>query len=158
MFSCRYLASNDSHKELLKKILLRSQEVQPQSETDTESEIAEFLLPDSYCAIAADPSSSEAMWFVKVKASDIAVESIEDDYGNQIAPGVEYIIGQFLEKTEWGSKGSFYKLSKKKTYFYKESVVYPAVQFTGRKKGYFLSNQEYAEILNFVDQTGFTSL
>ena len=60
------------------------------------------------------------MWFVKVKGASIAKETTTDDYSNTIVAGLEYVTGQFLEKIEWGTKGSFYKLNQKNTYFFKE--------------------------------------
>ena len=58
-------------------------------------------------------------------------------------------------------KGKTYKLSKKKTFFYKESVVYPFVQFTTSKKGFFLSTgtskQSVIIPFNFTPKRSFIS-
>ena len=65
-----------------------------------------------------------------------------DDYENFITSGLCYIDGRFMEKVVL-AKGFLYKLFKKKTLFFNESVVYPFVQFKGHKKGFFLSMEEY---------------
>ena len=81
---------------------------------------------------------------------------MHDDYHHTVAGGHEYIEGQFMEKVDdMPNKGILYKLMPKKTFFYKESVVYPFVQFKTMKKGlYLLSMNEYVEILNFVECSG----
>ena len=62
-----------------------------------------------------------------------------DDYKNVIASGLHYIQGRFMEKVDVLAKEFLYKISKKKTLFFKESGVNPFVQFKGYKKGLFLS-------------------
>ena len=46
-----------------------------------------------------------------------------------ITPVLCYIEGRFMEKLDLLARGFLYKLFKKKTSFFKESVVYPFVQF-----------------------------
>ena len=54
-----------------------------------------------------------------------------------------------MEKVDVLAKGFLYKLfKKKKTFFFKEFVGYPVVQFKGHKKGFFLSMEEYIEVVN----------
>ena len=126
--------------------------------SDIEDASDDFLLADTFCAVAPDESSPETLWFMKVKDSfELAVEMI-DDYENVIAPGLPYIEGRFMEKVDVLAKGYLYKLSKKKRFFFKESVVYPFVQFTGHKKGFFLSMEEYAEVLNYVGSNGLSHI
>ena len=69
-----------------------------------------------------------------------------NDYKNFIAPGLCYIEGRFMEKVDVLAKGFLYKLFKKKTFLFKESAVYPFVQFKGHKKGFFISMEEYDEV------------
>ena len=71
---------------------------------------------------------------------------------------MDYIEGKFMEKVHIEPKGTLYKLSKKKAYFFKESVVYPFVQFTGAKKGFLLLNKEFVTILNYIESTGLSSI
>ena len=81
-----------------------------------------------------------------------------DDYLITIAAGQQYIEGNFLERQEMAKKGYYYKLQKKKVYFYKESIVYSFVQLKESKKGLFLSNEEYVVILNYVEKTGYSHI
>lgn len=75
-----------------------------------------------------------------------------DDYKQTIPGGCEYIQGQFLEKIESNNKGIMYRLeTKKKTFFYTENVVFPFVQFTNKKKGFFIAMEEYVDVLNIVE-------
>ena len=157
--SCSLFSSYELQTQQLKKIHLRS-EVEPVCGeiTNDENDASEFLLADTYCAVAADKSSSDTVWFIKVKDSNNASVQMTDDYNNIIAAGMDYVEGNFLEKLHVVQKGTLYKLSKKKTYFFKESVVYPFVQFTAAKKGLLLSNEEFVTILNYTESTGLSSI
>ena len=54
-----------------------------------------------------------------------------------------------MEKVDVLAKGFLYKLfKKKKTFCFKEFIVYSVVQFKGYKKGFFLSMEEYIEVVN----------
>ena len=77
--------------------------------------------------------------FIKVKDSFEWPAEMIDDYENVIAPGLRYTGGRFMKKVDDLVKGFLYELSKKKTLFFKESVVHPFVQFKGHKKGIFFS-------------------
>ena len=46
----------------------------------------------------------------------------------------------FLERT---ANKSLYVISEKKTFFYKESMVYPFVQASSSKKDYVITNNEF---------------
>lgn len=49
-----------------------------------------------------------------------------------------------------------YKLGEgETTYFYKESALFPSVNFAEGKKGYVLSNEGYTDILIYVEQNEF---
>ena len=115
-------------------------------------------MADTYCAVAADKSSPDTVWFIQVKDSYNASVQMTDDYNNIIAAGMDYVEGKFLEKLHVVQKGTLYKLSKKKTYFFKDSVVYPFVQFTTAKKGLLLSNEEFVTILNYTESIGLSSI
>lgn len=118
-----------------------------------------LILPGSFCAIAADHSSLETIWFVKINDYITADVDVTDDYGVQIAAGQSYIEGHFLEKVSSSNKGHIYKLQeKKKTFFFRESVVYPFVQILPSKRGHFLSINEYVEILNFIESNGLSHI
>ena len=63
-----------------------------------------------------------------------------------------------MERTRSTKKGLLFKEESKKTYFFKESIVYPFVQFSTLKMELYLTNNDFADILAFVEQTGMASL
>ena len=118
-----------------------------------------FILPNSICAIAADTSSVNTVWFVKIIVDEIEADhDMGDDYGHTVATGVSFFTGNFLEEMYAVKDGCYYKMCKKDTFIFKESIVYPFVQFQPRKKGYFLPNTDLVEILNYIEQNGLASL
>ena len=125
---------------------------------DADSASKEFVLPGTYCAIAPEPSSPDSLWFIKVVDIFEAEIEMTGDYNNKIAPGQSYIEGKFMKKVDILDKSFLFKVSKKRTFFFKESVVYPFVQFTEGKKGYHLSMVEYVEILNYVESNGLSRI
>ena len=78
---------------------------------------SEFLLPNTYCAVASDKVSTETVWFIKINNYMKATEDVTDDYSYTIPAGNEYLEGCFLEKHESLAKGYYYKLDRKKTFF-----------------------------------------
>ena len=113
------------------------------------------MSPNSFCAVAPDLENNpanESVWFIMVTEISMARKEEIDDYQNIVPKGVEFIKGHFLEKIQSGSKGILYKLeSKKVTYFYKETIRFPYVQFSSTKKGFLLSMTEYVDVLNSVE-------
>ena len=80
------------------------------------------------------------VWFILVDEVEKTIDKpIVDGYGNIVAPGQPFLSGCFLEST---ANKSLYVLSTKKTFFYKESIVYPLVQASSSKKGYVITNNE----------------
>ena len=100
------------------KINLRSSQVDTNFESQHDHNLVDFVLLDTFCAIAADINSSDTVWFVKIKEHCEAENSIKDYYGVQITAGQEYIKGQFLEKLDTTNKGHLYRLDKCKTFFF----------------------------------------
>ena len=131
----------------MNKINLLSDSVQTNEEPQHDPNLVDFVLPDTFYAITADINSLDTIWFVKVKENCEAENTITDDYGIQITAGQEYTEGQFLEKLNTTTKGHLYRLDKKETFLFHESVVYPFVQFQCTKKGLVLSNEEFVEIV-----------
>ena len=101
-----------------------------------------------------DESSPESIWFIKVKDSFESVVKMMDNCKNGITPGIPYIEARFMEKVDVLAKGFLYKLSKKITFIFIESVVYLLVQFTRHTNRFFLSVEDYVEVLNYVDSNG----
>ena len=79
------------------------------------------------------------------------------DYGHVIIPGSEYVKGNFLERTSHSDVKQTYKISRKLSYFYKESVLYPFVNFKEDKKGLVLYNQDLTDI-HYIEINGFSHL
>ena len=45
-------------------------------------------------------------------------------------------------------------MKKKENFFFKETVVYPFVQFEETKKGHFITMQQFTDIINYVEYNG----
>lgn len=101
----------------------------------------------------------DTVWFVKV-IDDTCVDhkNTIDDYGNKVADGVYYIAENFFEYLSDAHNKKTYKLSKKVPLFYKECIVYPFVNITEGKKGYEIANNDFTDILYYVEQNGFSHL
>ena len=123
--SCASFSSYELKTVLLNKINLRSDPVQTNEKSQHDPNSVDFVLPDTFCAIAADINWPDTTWFVKVKQNCEAKNTITGDYDIQITAGQEYIEGYFLEKLNTTTKGHLYRLDKKKTFLFHESVVYP---------------------------------
>ena len=95
---------------------------------------------------------------MKLVEECVVAHDIEDDYGQNIFQRQQYVVGNFLERTRSTKKGLLFKEESKKTYFFKESIVYPFVQFSTLKMELYLTNNDSAYILAFVEQTGMASL
>ena len=113
------------------------------------------------CAIAAG-SGHELLWFVHIDKVDNATAVSSDHTIHTILPGQTYITGHYLEKKKEKKDGKYYHISKNQVFIAKESVVYPFVNFKHEHKGksgeLFLSNEDYTEILNFVEHTNMAML
>ena len=149
--SCDLFKTYTCNAETLNEVSLRSHE----DEVHIEAPI-DFLLADSIVAVAAAEDSSETMWFVKItKEVEQAENGLLDDYCNAVAAGESYLEGHFLEKQHETTRGFLYKVNlKKKTFFFKESVLYPFVNFSERKTGLFLDNHDYVDILYNIQKSG----
>ena len=139
---------------------MRSQLTESVSSSHDDEGRYDFIIPQMYVAVAADDNSLDPMWFIKVlKVECCGNGKYGDDYGNIIPVGVNFIKGHFMEKSVFSnSKYQTYKLSRKVTLFYKESVVYPYVNSEQNKKGFILKMDEYAEILNFVERNSYNQI
>ena len=57
----------------------------------------EFMYPDSVCVIAADASSQDLVWLLKIDEIKELEDSV-DDYGHHVAAGFWVIKGRSLER------------------------------------------------------------
>ena len=104
------------------------------------------------------PNSSDTVWFIRIKELSIEETSSEDDFRHAVVAAQSYIIGNFLERSRSNSKGHYFKVGRKTSYFYHESIVYLFAKFTEKKNDFFIKNSEYFEIIHFVEHTGMTFL
>ena len=126
---------------------------------DDESEeqtVIDFISPGS---VAADEKSIDTIWFVKILENEcVASANEKDDCGNVIPHGAFFLKGRFLEIVVEKSSHRVYKLSKKLTYFYKESVIYPFVNMVETEKGYILKNVDFMDIIQFAEANNYRHL
>ena len=123
----------------LNKTFLRSNvnkeieiEEDEKNEANDDDYINKFILAGSVVAVAAAAASRDSFWLIKVKDEEcVYANPVTDDYGHIIPAGFLFYSGNFLEETHL--KGHTYKLPKKLTIFYKESVVSPHVQIKDKK-------------------------
>ena len=118
----------------------------------------DFLAEGSYVAVAADKSSVDTVWFIRIDDNDCVSPDCKDSYDNYIAEGVHYLKGRFLEVIDENESRKLYKLSDLKTFFYKESVVYPYVNIEETRKGLVLKNKDLVDIIQYVEANNFSHL
>ena len=142
--------------DLLKETILRSS-IKRDTITSVGSYVNNFLQVNSVCAVAADKKSYETVWFVKIIEEVTADKEIWDDYGVTVIEGETVLKALFLEKSSQTKTGQTSKLtSNKTTLLYKESVVYPFVNFKKGSDNYFISNNNFYEIISYVEHFGLT--
>ena len=125
---------------------------------EDENSVESFIIWDTVVAVAVPPNSVDTIWLIYVKEINcLSLEECEDDYGHRIPPGINFIKGHFYEWLNTAKDGTLYNLSSKST-FYKETVVFPYVELTPRKKGFLLTNGDYFDMLYHMEQTGFVHL
>ena len=100
-------------------------------------------------------------YFFYVNEVDLTAEfDTADDYNHKIKAGQSYLSGHYLEEITHKTKkgGYLYYVDDNKTVFvFKECIVYPFVQFEeikiSKKQYLFLANEEYCEIIYFIEET-----
>ena len=109
--------------------------------------------------VAADEKSIDTIWFIRVSGNEcIGCDNEKDDYGNVVPYGESFFKGHFLELVVEKSSHRVYKQSKKITFFYKESVIYPYVNMAETEKGYILKNVDLMDIINFAEANNYCHL
>jgi hypothetical protein len=120
-----------------------------------------FFSPESICAIAADESSFETLFFVRILENDCISNQFEiDDFHHKVSPGQAFLKCHYLEKHSETKKGYVYTENTKKiVYIYREAIVYPFVCFDNRNdKKLFISMQHFCDIMYYVENAGMASL
>jgi len=150
--------------KILKTTSLRSDIVKPADQNDGdydngELNLSDFLVSGTVCAVAADDSSSDTVWFIKITGNKIANEEVKDDYNHVIVAGNFYIEGNYLERQYETNKGHYFNVTKKKSvYFFQESVVYPFVLFQEKGGKLFVTNDTIVDIIYYVENNGLSSI
>ena len=102
------------------------------------------------CAIAAD-SDGDMIRFIKVvKDEDVAETTLQDDYQKHVAAGQKYMEGRLLEKAGSNRSGHKFKVSSKRSFFFRDSVLYPYVEFDDAGRFMILSIKEYYNVLHYT--------
>ena len=86
-------------------------------------------------------------------------ENVIDDYGHTASSGQKYMLGNFLEQVHDQITRTKYKLMhKKKTIFYRESIVYPFVNMSEINGHYIISSRDFVDIINYVEHYALATL
>ena len=140
---------------------LRSNLASPVDES-SEDALSDFVSVGTYVAVAASISSPDTVWLIKVnEINRIDHQNVSvDSFGFKVAANVMHLSGNFLEKDEKKSTKTenVYNLSKKDTFFFKESIVYPYVNIRECKKGLSLALKDYTDILYHIEANAFAHL
>ena len=142
-------------------VTTRSTQKEPTTAADEDTSMTDFICVDTFVAVRPDEGRNEKFWVIRVAETDcVADENTVDDHGVRIPCGQPYIKGYSLESTPPYTNKShhFFKLSKKSTFFYKESVVYPFVQVEPHKNVILLSNEEYVTVDAFITANGLSHI
>ena len=115
----------------LNKTSLRSEVLPVEQAGDDDDEVVlEFAQIGTICAIPADANSSET-----VNVNNTKDETFTDDWGQKIAPGQAFLEGRYFLHQYSGRYESTYTFDKRNMFFFKESIVYPYVQYMPADKG-----------------------
>ena len=162
--SCSLFQNYDLVVENLNKINLRSnyndKNINDGVERDEKTTSHNyFLLPGSVCVIAVDNKSTNTVWFVQIIRELDSPENVIDDYGHTASAGQKYMLGYLLEQEHDQITKTKYKLMyKKKTNFYRESIVYPFVNISEINGHYIISSRDFVDIVNYVEHYALTTL
>ena len=132
----------------------RSTEKAPVEQNDDVS--VDFISPDTFVAVRPGVVG-DSFWLIHVTETDCtAGENTVDDNRIKIPFKDTFNKGYSLEKAPPYTTKTHrvYQKSKKSTYFYSETVVYPFVQVETHKNKYLLSNEEYVLVDEFIRANG----
>ena len=165
--SCQLFTSHRLVNFAINQTFLRSHESLHDEINDDDNDLdidTDYFTEGTICAVPSDKESPDPFYFVKIEGEAIAKFDMMDDYNNLIKIDQHYILGHYLEKESCSPKGglSYSVYTKKTVYFYKESIIYPFVPLHEKQKGkkstLFISNNEYCDIIHFVEETNMARL
>ena len=119
--SCPLYLEYDLISQDIHPAQLRSSTLSPVDDEADDCHVDEFLLPDTYVAVAAAYEDTQnTIWVIKVTETKCVGDGSADDYKITIPVGQEHLKGQFLERKEFTKRSMIFSLSTKVTHFYKE--------------------------------------
>ena len=154
LYNENYLISQDVYSAQL-----QSSTLSPVEDEVDDCRVDDFILPDTYVAVAArDKDVQDTIWVIKVTETKCVGDGSADDYKINIPMGQEHMKGHFLEQKHITKTSTIFSLSTKVTHFYKETVVFTFVNVKESKKGFEIDNQDWLDIVFYVEQTGYAHL
>ena len=158
--SCDLFKTYEPIVHHLKKPALRSACLGFQKTNDDENtNIDDFFLPGSICVMASDNLDTESFWLLSIVSVNVAESDMMDDYHHVITKDQEYLECHYFEKQDKTRKGHVYRRDWKTAFIYKECIVYPFVNMEENiHNRYLLSNEEYCEILAYIEESGYSHL
>ena len=160
MVTCPKFPHFEGHIVFVRSSNKTQGQLEENDDNDTDDTTDDFIVAETTCDIAAG-SGHELLWFVHIDIVDNATDISSDKVGHTILSGQTYITGRYLEKKKEKKDGTYYHISKNQVFIAKESVVYPFVNFKHEhkgKSGELFLNEDYTEILNFVEHTNMAML
>ena len=111
--SCSLFEEFQLSVQSLNKVSLRDNFL-PEDISNYEGFAEDFILPDTFCAIAADNNSPDTVWFIQIIKEDEAVSEVMDDFGHMVAEGMKFFRGFYLEQNKPVKNGVLYHLNSKR--------------------------------------------
>ena len=152
--SCSLFQPYKLQAQVINVPVLRNDISPPMEILDQNEEVNEFVRVGTYVAIAARRSEGavwvvDPFWIIKVTE----VNRIDEK-------GQVHLAGHFLEKNDrrTTAKKMVFDLSKKLSFFFKESILYPYVNIEEGKSGLALEMTDYTDILYYVENNGYAHL
>ena len=157
--SCNLFQTYDPSVSHLKKPALGSTclDVNNPEEND-ESNNNEFILPGSVCTMLSDSKDTESFWLISIVAIRETADDIVDDYRHHVQRNQQYIECHYLEKDDKTKKGHIYRMDSKIAFVFKECIIYPFVNIKQSGSKYILSDEDYCEVLRYIEHSGFSHL
>ena len=122
---------------------------------EVESEADKFIIPGTIITVSPAKKSDDTVWFIHVVDIKCCTKKPStDDYGHIIPPGINFLQGNFLERVSSSKSYILFKCSKKITYFYQGTILFPFVEMEETKKDFILKNKNYKDLLYHIEDTG----
>ena len=113
--SCDLFQPYELFYSTLNKVSLRSDSenmIEENEDVEIDENDEDFLICDTYCAVAAGIYSSDTFWFFKINVISVASDFRTDQY-NHVHTGQKYYERFFLEEQYSNSKEKFFTIVRK---------------------------------------------